>query len=292
MPGSVGQYTQGWLGFQGHKSAVGTWTRVNSSTNLGMATIYNSSAAQNDEIVWDVWLDVGTWKIAYITQKDVNQGIATFLLDGVSVGTVDTYAAATQTNTYNEVTSISVTTAKVYSFTMKAATKNASSSGYILGCQSLALIRTAGSGSTPSSGTDTPGYTWSFLPWMGVKSAVGANGRFQGSGLLGGGFGYSGDQLNDSQSWDIWLDAGTYKYVHIYRRNTGNGINSVQLDGSTVGTIDEYGALADNVVAELTGIVVATAGVKTFTLLMASKNASSTGYAGAPNSVAWIRTGA
>ena len=51
------------------------------------------------------------------------------------------------------------------------ATKNGSSSDYQFILSSLALIATSGTYSTPG-GSDTPGYTWQYIPWMGMKSGL------------------------------------------------------------------------------------------------------------------------
>lgn len=139
----------------------------------------------------------------------------------------------------------------------------------------------------------TPGYSVFILPWAGVKAHSGWETRDQGSALLGGGWLRSSGTQNNYIEWDIWLEAGTYKCALIYRRNTDAGIFHIQLDGVDKGTVDSYAAAFDNNnYTEVGSIAVASAGLKTFTLKMASKNASSSNYAGNIQSCAWIRTGA
>lgn len=292
--GSIGQPTIGWLPWAGFKSSVGTPNRANVSTFLGMGYLDNGNL-QNNSISWDVWLDSGTWKVCLIGRKNVDKAITTVQLDGVSQGTVDWYDAALVDNSYNEVTGISVTTAGVKTLTLATLTRNASATDWSNLYFSIALIKTAGAHSTPS-GTDTPGYTWMYLPWMGVKSSVGTWARVQSSSYLGGGIWGGGTVTqNDEYTMDVWLDAGTYKFCLVHYQDADRGITTIYLDGASVGTIDSYAAAAGSLAgtySEVTGITVATAGVKTLKLAVPTKNASSTNYRMNHYSLAWIRTGA
>lgn len=290
MAGSSGQPTIGFLPWQAEFSKTGTWVRNNTSAMLGMGEFYQSPIAQNNEVSWNIWLDAGTYKYCHVFYKDSGQGIHHVRLDDVDVGTIDAYAAASSNNNYAEVTGITVATAGVKKFSIKAATKNASSSNYQTDFSSCAWIKTAGAHSSGSGG-DTPGTTWIYLPWMGSKANTNWNTRLQNSALFGGGRLESSGAQNAEISWDIWLEAGTYKYAQIATHGTSVGIHHIQLDGSDVGTIDGYaGANSNNNYAEVTGIVIATAGVKTFKLKMATKNASSSNYEAYINSVAWLKT--
>jgi aerobic-type carbon monoxide dehydrogenase small subunit (CoxS/CutS family) len=66
----------------------------------------------------------------------------------------------------------------------------------------------------------------------------------------------------------------------MYITEPGCGIATVEVDGTSVGTVDTYSAASevDHVVTTLSGIVVASSAMHTLTMLMATKNASSTGY--------------
>ncbi len=139
----------------------------------------------------------------------------------------------------------------------------------------------------------TPGYSVFIVPWAGSKSNVGGETRAQFSTQLGGGeWQNTNAALNDEVVWDIWLDAGTHKCAVIYRRNTANPIVTVSFDGSSLGTIDMYGAGAVNIYAELTGFVVAASKVGELKIKATSKNASSGSYQMQLQSIALIRTGA
>lgn len=137
----------------------------------------------------------------------------------------------------------------------------------------------------------TPGYSVFALPWAATKTNTNWATRTQSSGELGGGYLQTDSTAqNNLFTNDHWLDAGTHKWAQINDQNTDQGIyNITGINGTQ--TVDGYGALASNVYTEVTSITV-TAGVKTVTVTMATKNASSSAYGGRLQSYAAIRTGA
>lgn len=289
--GSVGQPTMGFFPFVAVKASVGAVTRANDNAALGMGYMYPDTA-QNNEWTIDDWMDSVTYKIAILYRAGGSTGIATFQFDGVSVGTVDTYNAATSNNNYAEITGISVTSASAKTVKMIQATKHASSTGYAVVLHSFARIKTSGTHSTPS-GTDTPGYTWEWIPWMGHKSDVGGVTRGLDSAMLGGGRAYTADAVNSEMATDFWKDTGTFKIASAHQTFSNSAIATYKFGSTSVGTIDHYSAgTVNNVYAEITGIAIATAAVDTFSMVAATKHASSTGYFLAHHSKKVIRTGA
>ena len=133
------EITAPWLGIS---AKVGTWAPFGGSTLQTPAQLYNSSAAQNDSISYDLYLSRGTWTFDSLLTSNPDHGIATVELDGVSVGTVDLYAGSGGIVS-GKITGITVGNSGKHRITLIAATKNASSSGYTLGVQQLALARTA-----------------------------------------------------------------------------------------------------------------------------------------------------
>jgi hypothetical protein len=86
---------------------------------------------------------------------------------------------------------------------------------------------------------------------------------------------------NNEVYWDIVLGAGTWTVSLVHTAGNDKGIYSVQLDGVEVGTIDGYNAsTVNNTISAVTGIVVASTGVKRLKLRMETKNASSSSYYG------------
>lgn len=94
---------------------------------------------------------------------------------------------------------------------------------------------------------------------------------------------------NDEVTYDFYADAGTYDLVVFHRRASNGGIFTVQIDGVTVGTVDNYAAAAASVRSVITGVVVTT-GVHTLRLVMTTKNASSSAYLGQFGKVGLIKT--
>ncbi len=127
-------------------ATTGTWASILFSdvgTPLVNApAMYNSSSAQNDALTWDIWLDAGTYTFSAWVRKTSNTGIITLNQAGASQGTVDTYAASPALALVS-ITGWTVASSGKKAMQVKAATKNASSSGYLLEFFSVIFRRTA-----------------------------------------------------------------------------------------------------------------------------------------------------
>lgn len=86
---------------------------------------------------------------------------------------------------------------------------------------------------------------------------------------------------NDSISFDVVLATGTWTVELLYRKNTDAGVYSVQFGGVEKGTIDGYAAASsyDNL-STVSGITLGVSGKIRLSLVMATKNASSSNYKG------------
>ncbi len=102
-----------------------------------------TSGAQNDQISWPVVLSAGTWTIEVVCFKNSANGIISLQLDGVEVGTVDTYAGSGSANNFVQVAGITVSVAGKKTLTLKMTSKNASASNYYGNIQHVRLLRTA-----------------------------------------------------------------------------------------------------------------------------------------------------
>jgi hypothetical protein len=76
----------------------------------------------------------------------------------------------------------------------------------------------------------------------------------------------------DNVSYRVYLDAGTYTLLLMYHRSTHVGIVDVDIDADEVASKDAYGVLAYNQIFTQTGIVVASAGLKTLKFRIHGKN--------------------
>lgn len=110
---------------------TGTWDMDNLSGQV--PTIGNiTNPTQNDYGEWSVYLLAGTYNLRVPVVKTTTAGIATFTLDGgASLGTVDLYNASTAVGS-GAINGIVISTPGWHTLRATAATKNASSTGYIM----------------------------------------------------------------------------------------------------------------------------------------------------------------
>lgn len=134
-----------WI-LQGYTDASMTFPFFQPGTSAANAEaavgFTNSSSAVNDAIAWDVILSAGTWDAHFWVRKSTNTGIITLNQDGSSAGTVDTYAAAAAAAKVS-ITGWTVSATGKKRMQLKMATKNASSSNYVLNIFALEFRRTA-----------------------------------------------------------------------------------------------------------------------------------------------------
>lgn len=97
----------------------------------------------------------------------------------------------------------------------------------------------------------------------------------------GNGYLQSTGAQNAEVNFDVMLAAGTWTINLIVFKAGDSGIYTVQLDGSSVGTLDGWQSPGvRKQILTLAGVAVATTAKKRLKLLMATKNASSSGYFG------------
>jgi len=85
---------------------------------------------------------------------------------------------------------------------------------------------------------------------------------------------------NDAITFDFACNAGTHTLEFFHLPFQSRGIYTLQIDGSTIGTVDGYASSLNPTRAVLTGISISTTGQHTLSVVMASKNASASGYLG------------
>lgn len=97
--------------------------------------------------------------------------------------------------------------------------------------------------------------------------------------LMNGGYFNSSAAVNDSTTYKVFFEVGTYVFKLIAFRNTNRGIMTVKINGGALGTtIDMYGSTARNIIYSITGITIANRGLYDLELVALSKNASSSSY--------------
>jgi len=83
---------------------------------------------------------------------------------------------------------------------------------------------------------------------------------------------------NDELHYKVFLAVGTYTVKLSYREAGSMGIATIYLDDSSKGTIDMYAGGGADAVGEVSSIAVATAGLYTLKIKIATKNGSATDY--------------
>lgn len=107
-----------------------------------------------------------------------------------------------------------------------------------------------------------------------------------------GAFRYAGSGVGNEMTWEVPLQAGTYVFGLVHRVGPDRGIYDIQLEGTTILTLDGYAAAEAEAFTEETGVVVPADGVYSVRFLMSSKNASSSNYYAAIQFFSFARTGA
>lgn len=123
---------------------VGTTAAFQSSAAFGGGIIYNAAGAQNDEFGYDLLLRKGTWSFTLTFSALNSDGIISCRLDGVEFASQDGYnvSGVRLFNGFKVQTGIVVATTGIHRVSFKAASKNASSSGYFITVQQFTFRRT------------------------------------------------------------------------------------------------------------------------------------------------------
>jgi hypothetical protein len=100
----------------------------------------------------------------------------------------------------------------------------------------------------------------------------------------------SSQAQNDSISWPVFLQPGTYSFLVMYVKGTNYGIQTWTLGGTTIATIDGYNATPAYENLSTTSITVSTSGLQNLVLNLATKNGSSSAYASQTSRIVLIRT--
>jgi hypothetical protein len=121
-------------------ASVGTWTVALAATDLFNGRI--TGTAQSNSISWDVALAAGPVTFDLYHYRDIDGGIYTVSIDGVSVGTIDGYCATGVAGPRkSSIVGAVVTYSGIHRVTLTMSTKNASSTGYVARVNGIGFIR-------------------------------------------------------------------------------------------------------------------------------------------------------
>ena len=125
--------------FDGMSASDGA-TVVASQTPYG----YQQETNAIDKYVeWEVYLSAGTWKMNVGYTTAINGGIVTPSIDSSDLSTIDMYTGSTVWRNTASYTGIVVGSSGVVPVRFRAASKNASSSGYYIRLYAIEFVRTA-----------------------------------------------------------------------------------------------------------------------------------------------------
>lgn len=129
-------------------ATVGTWSLATWSDGgvtflFGGNGIQSITAAQNDALSFDnMALSPGTWNIEVHYRKSTNTGVLGVNIDGVSAGTIDTYAAAAAAGR-TSLSGVVIASGHLHTVQLLTTSKNASSSGFAMNLFAVHFRRTA-----------------------------------------------------------------------------------------------------------------------------------------------------
>jgi len=124
-------------------------SNVNFATITAATILYGGkrgadTSALNNEVAWDVSIPAGTYTIEGFITASTNRGIASVQIDGVEVGTIDSYAGVLTANTpITPIAGVVVAASGRKVLKLKITGKNASSSAFFFEVQRIRLRRTA-----------------------------------------------------------------------------------------------------------------------------------------------------
>jgi hypothetical protein len=102
-----------------------------------------TDGVQNRYLEWTVFIAAGTYTLRTAYRASTSYGIASISIDGgAALGTtIDCYAGSATNNNVTDIAGIALTAGR-HTIRFTAATKNASSSNYVLGLHGFTLTRT------------------------------------------------------------------------------------------------------------------------------------------------------
>jgi hypothetical protein len=223
----------------------------------------------------------GTYSVAMSYKTNNNRGILSLKVDGTQVGgTLDQFASPSTypTTTFGNVTFASAGT---HIIRLTATSKNASSTSYVLSADKFTLTPVTPPPPTVSMEAESLSFTTSG-PTVTTQSDASASG-----GIV------TFFNATGASQWVEFtttaLQVGTYQIKFQYKQNTSRGQHNLTIDGTQVGgTIDEYATTAGYVQVIVGNVTFSAAGTHNLRLNVTGKNASSSAFTLAPDSVTFV----
>lgn len=121
----------------------GAWNVFGAGTSNALmgGGLFNTTAANGDEVGWDIAMAPGTWNIGYTGQKNTGDGIVSIRLDGVEKASFDGFNSGPLYNSGVVSSDFVVATGGKKRLSIKLNGKNPSSTGFIAACQLITVRR-------------------------------------------------------------------------------------------------------------------------------------------------------
>lgn len=124
-------------------SSTGTWSWGTNNSQFYNGAYQNSvGSAINDQLTWNTPLLAGTYTIGAMHIKASDGGIATFKIDGTTVGTIDMYNAGLVFNSPGLITGVTVPATGLRTVQMIVLAKNGASTSFIMRPTVIYLVKT------------------------------------------------------------------------------------------------------------------------------------------------------
>jgi len=216
---------------------------VTSSTSSSRIYTYLYGASTGNTATYEINVTSGVYNIYLYTLRGTSQGIVTFLLDGVAVGTQDNYKSSTEYNYMGQVLSggsplaLSIKAGR-HTLTTLTNTKNASASGYNCCIYMIKLVKVSDekTGKLILNEVNKSRLLFSSELFGATRSFYQSSNHIFYQVVRP----RSTEQVGDFLYRDFTIGPGNYIIRVCHREYVIMGIATISIDGVTIGTLDAY----------------------------------------------------
>lgn len=260
---------------------TGTWSWVGDAAKLFGGVYTNTSNASGNSFSLDNLNLFNAGLALNLLHTKASNGCTVSVYWGTKdeptdlLGTFSTWAATTQKNVVEQIDLGTVPKGReTLHFVVSAA---GAGGGHTMQIQQAEVVQLSGS-NLGTSIDDLP--WWVDVPPFAYDSTTGPGTLFQATGYSWGSLFRVSDSVDDNADYKAWLPQGTGQLRVIHGSGIAYGTATIDLNGSSVGTVDGYSVGTNtNVSTTLSGISVPSTGVHTIGLTVATKNESASNFA-------------
>jgi len=143
LAGRVGEGHITIIGYSYSSIGQGTWGLLGSPNYIFYQNLYNSTQANGDNILYNVYLDTGTYTLLLVTHTMTNGGIVDFDVDATEVASFDLYSNPAVYNVRKTQANINIATSGLKTLKLRLHGKNPAATAHCILFSYIALWRTA-----------------------------------------------------------------------------------------------------------------------------------------------------